>query len=302
MIFSGEQFEISLGEQRATIVEVGGGVREYEVGGRAVLDPYPADAMCDGAHGAPLIPWPNRLAEGQYTFDRVEYQVPLTEPQKENAIHGFMMWRPWRAVEHEADRVLMSAELHPMEGYPFRLSLQIAYELRESGLTVTTTAENSGDDTCPFGHGQHPYLSPGGGLIDECELQLAGRTRISTDRRRQLPKGRFAVNGSEYDFLEARRLGATEIDFAFTDLDRDDEGRAWTRLTGSDGVCASIWVDRSYPFVETYTGDTLTPGRARRGLGTEPMTCAPDAFNNGDGLIRLEPGESFTGAWGAQLS
>ena len=63
-----------------------------------------------------------------------------------------------------------------------------------------------------------------------------------------------------------------------------------------------LWVDEVYPFVETYTGDTLAPDRARRGLGTEPMTCAPDAFNSGDGLIRLEPGESFTGTWGALLS
>jgi aldose 1-epimerase len=59
---SGEQFAIARGEQQAIVVEVGGGVRSYEVGSRPVLDPYPADAMCDGAHGAPLIPWPNRLA------------------------------------------------------------------------------------------------------------------------------------------------------------------------------------------------------------------------------------------------
>ena len=62
---SGEQFEIVHGEHRATIVEVGGGVREYAVGDRQVLDPYARDAMCDGAHGAPLIPWPNRLADGR---------------------------------------------------------------------------------------------------------------------------------------------------------------------------------------------------------------------------------------------
>ena len=63
---SGEQFEIAHGDQRATIVEVGGGVREYRVGDRDVLDPYPRDAVCDGAHGAPLIPWPNRLGDGRY--------------------------------------------------------------------------------------------------------------------------------------------------------------------------------------------------------------------------------------------
>ncbi|MDQ3424007.1 MAG: aldose epimerase, partial [Actinomycetota bacterium] len=58
---SGAQFEISAGDQRATIVEVGGGVRAYTCGDRAVLDPYPVDAICDGARGAPLVPWPNRL-------------------------------------------------------------------------------------------------------------------------------------------------------------------------------------------------------------------------------------------------
>lgn len=68
---SGEQFEISYGEQRATIVEVGAGVREYVVGERPVLDPYPLQAMCDGGHGAPLIPWPNRIADGRYRFDDV---------------------------------------------------------------------------------------------------------------------------------------------------------------------------------------------------------------------------------------
>ena len=90
---SGKQYEIRFGDQRATIVEVGGGVRAYAVAGRPVLDPYPEEAMCDGAHGAPLIPWPNRLGDGRYRFDGVDYQVALSEPGKCNAIHGFLRWR-----------------------------------------------------------------------------------------------------------------------------------------------------------------------------------------------------------------
>jgi aldose 1-epimerase len=35
---SGRQFDISFGEQRATIVEVGGGIREYRVAERDVLE------------------------------------------------------------------------------------------------------------------------------------------------------------------------------------------------------------------------------------------------------------------------
>src|SRR5487761_1105578 len=118
---SGGQFEISSGRQRATIVEVGGGIREYVVDRRLVLDPYPLDAMCDGAHGMVLVPWPNRLADGRYRFDGVDYQVALTEPEKANAIHGFLRWRSWRAIEHTCSRIVMATRLHPMMGYPFSL-------------------------------------------------------------------------------------------------------------------------------------------------------------------------------------
>src|SRR5207237_9874776 len=146
---SGEEYGIAHGDQQATIVEVGGGVREYSRGGRAVLDPYDVASMCDGAHGTPLIPWPNRLADGRYRFDGRDYQVALTEPAKGNAIHGFLRWRPWRATRHEADRVVMAATLFPCTGYPFLLDVSVDYRLGDDGLTATTTATNSGDRPCP---------------------------------------------------------------------------------------------------------------------------------------------------------
>jgi aldose 1-epimerase len=59
----------------------------------------------------------------------------------------------------------------------------------------------------------------------------------------------------------------------------------------------TLWVDESYPHLMVFTGDPL-PDVARRSLAVEPMTCQPDAFNSGDGLILLEPGEAITSAWG----
>ena len=32
------------------------------------------------------------------------------------------------------------------------------------------------------------------------------------------------------------------------------------------------------------------------------MTCAPNAFSSGDGLVLLEPGESHVAAWGITLA
>ena len=298
---SGEQFDIRFGDQRAIIVEVGGGVRVYEVAGRNVLDPYPVENMCDGAHGPPLIPWPNRLGDGRYRFDGVDYQVALSEPDKRNAIHGFLRWRSWHAAEHAADRVVMATRLSPLTGYPFTLDVNVDYRLGADGLTVVTTATNVGDQACPYGCGQHPYLSPGTGLIDDCILQLDAATRILTDDERQLPTDE-TVEGTDFDFRDGKTLGDLQLDVAFTDLDRDDNGRAWVRLAAPDGAAAELWVDEHYPIIESYTGDTLAPGRRRRGLGTEPMTCPPNAFQTGESVIRLEPGQSMTTTWGARLA
>lgn len=229
--------------------------------------------------------------------------MALSEPEKMNAIHGFLRWRAWRATEHESNRIVMRTRLHPLQGYPFTLDLRIVYEIGRDGLQVTTRAKNIGTDACPYGHGHHPYLSAGvGRLIDDCELQFEARTRITTDPERQLPTGSTPVRGTRFDFSDPRRIGELEIDDPFCELARDDLGRGWIRLLGPDGACAELWVDESYPLIELYTGDTLAPGRARRGLGTEPMTCPPNAFASGEGLARLEPGASYTTIWGARLS
>jgi aldose 1-epimerase len=297
---SGEQFELVYGEQRASVVEVGGGIREYAVAERPALDPYPLEAMCDGGHGTPLIPWPNRLADGRYSFDEVDYQLSLSEPANRNAIHGLLRWRPWRALAREADRVTMAARIHPMTGYPFALDVSIEYRLGEDGLTVSTTSMNIGDRACPYGAGQHPYLSPGNGPIDECTLELGARTRILLDER-QLPNGSEPVAGGELDFAAARRLGEQCIDCALTDLERDAVGRACARLSAPDGATVELWADESYTVLQLFTGDTLSPARRRLGLAVEPMTCQPNAFRSGVGLVRLEPGESLTTRWGVRL-
>jgi aldose 1-epimerase len=298
---SGEQFEISHGDQRAVLVEVGGGVRSYTVADRDVLEPYDEHAMCDGGHGTPLIPWPNRLADGAYTWDGITHQVPITEVAKHNAIHGLLRWHNWRAVARAGDRVRLGIRLHPMPGYPFLLDVAVDYRLDAAGLTVTTSATNLGASAAPFACGQHPYLSPGGAGVDEGTLQLDAAAWIDTDNPRQLPTGVLPVAGSDRDFRKPRRLGAQQLDTAFTDLARDADGRAAARLTGADGRTVECWVDRSYPILQIFTGDTLAPHRRRRGLGCEPMSAPPNALATGQGVLRLAPGATSTHTWGVRL-
>jgi aldose 1-epimerase len=298
---SGAQHELAAGSHRATVVEVGAALREYAVDGREVVEPFDVAGMADGAHGAVLVPWPNRIADGRYVFDGVEHQLSLTEPAKHNAIHGLLRWVQWRAVRHDETRVTLATRLHPQPGYPFDLHVQVAYALDDGGLTVTTTATNLGGRACPYGTGQHPYLSAGGGLLDECTATVPARTRITTDAERQLPTGREPVDGTPYDLRAGRALDGLRLDDAFTDLERDGDGRARASLRTPDGLTRELWVGQSYRYLQAYSGDTLAPERRRRGLAMEPMTCPPDAFRSGTDVQRLEPGESTTAEWGVRL-
>lgn len=298
---SGTQHVIRSGAQEAVVVEVGGGIRSYSVAGRDVLQPYPADAMCDGAHGAPLIPWPNRLDGGRYTFDGVPQQVPITEPGLGNAIHGLTRWLSWGAVEHTADAVTMGLTLRPSPGYPHTLELRVRYALGEDGLSVRTTARNTGAGDCPYAHGQHPYLSPGPGSLDECRLEFGAATRILVDPERRLPAGTLATAGTEFDFGGGRALRGRVLDDAFTDLSRDGGGRAWATLSCPDGRRVRLWADRAFGYLEVFTGDTLAPGRRREGIAVEPMTAPPNAFATGEGVVRLAPGRAAESNWGVVL-
>ncbi len=297
---SGQQFRLTFGDQIVTVVEVGAAVREFRVGERDVFQSYAESALSSGFHGAVLLPWPNRLADGRYEFDGEQYQLPISEPARMTALHGLSPWRPWSLVAQEPDRLVLTLALLPSPGYPFFLDTMVEYRLGQHGLEVRTTSRNVGDRACPYAVGFHPWLSAGDAMLDECTLTLDATHRFVTDDR-LLPIAEEEVAGTPYDFREPRRLEALVLDDAFTGVPRTADGSAWVKLAAPDGATAAIWMDGSCDYWQLCTGDMLPPHQARRGLAAEPMTAAPNAFVTGRGLRRLEPGDSVTTTWGACL-
>jgi aldose 1-epimerase len=293
------QVELACGEQRVAVVTLGGGLRSYEVGGRAVLDGFPAGERPKSGRGQVLVPWPNRIDHGSYEFDGKRMQLPLTEPENGNAIHGLVRRAVWNVGDQTPDRVVLDYLLEPQPGYPFALALSIEYALSDDGLRVTTTARNVGPAPCPYGCGQHPYLTLGTATVDPLRLEVPADTVFFSDER-GLPDGSAPVSGTEYDFRAGRTIGATVLDNAFTGLERDAAGRANVLLDEPDGGSGlTLWVDESYPYLMVFTGDPL-PDVARRAVAVEPMTCPPNAFRSGESLIRLAPGESTASTWGIE--
>jgi len=288
---SGEQVELAFGEQQVVVVGVGAGLRTYSIGGRAVIDGYDAGELCHAGRGQLLVPWPNRIEDGSYEFAGRTHQVPLNEPARQNAIHGLVRWAHWSIADRAADRVAFEHVLYPQPGYPFALELRVEYSLSEDGLTVRTEATNAGSETAPYGAGSHPYLAVEQEVVDGVELRVPAATVLIADER-GLPVRSASVADEGLDFRESRPIGPARLDHCFTDLERDGDGRVEVRLGTT-----TLWADESYPYLMVFTGDPL-PDVARRSLAVEPMTCAPNAFRSGEGLIRLKRGRAHVGSWG----
>lgn len=295
---TGVHHELRLGDQTAVVVEAGGGLRTYVIADRPVLDGFAAGDRIDGGRGQLLAPWPNRIGDGRYRWADQDLQLPLTEVAARNAIHGLLRWVSWALVDRDEARVVLTATVWPQPGYPFTIVVHTTYELTDVGLSITVTARNNGAAAAPYGVGQHPYLTVGTELVDDAVLLLPASRWVRSDDR-GLPVGTEPVEGTGYDFRTPRPIGAQVLDTAYAGLARDDSGRAVVRLAHpSEGHGVDLWLGEGAEHLQVFTGDTLHSSRRRHGLAVEPMSCPPDAFNSGVGLVALEPGAAHTMRWG----
>jgi len=294
---TGRQLELRRGGVSAVVTEVGATLRALEVGGLSILQGFPADGMPEASRGQVLIPFPNRVDRGRYAFHGRSLELPLDEPDRTNAMHGLVRWLNWAPLSSTPSRLVMGLVLHARDGYPFVLSLRVAYTLTPSGLRVRQSARNFGAVPAPYGAGFHPYLTVGTPRIDECILRLPARTSFLVNAR-MIPTGRAGVAGTPLDFREPRAIGDSVMDTGFTDLERDADGLARVELAAPSGrPRLSVLLDRGYPFLQVFTGDGLPDEVRRRAIAIEPYTCAANAFNNGLGLHVLAPGECFSSVW-----
>jgi aldose 1-epimerase len=299
---TGAQYDIAAGDFQATITELGAGLRALSLRGRPIIRTYDADELPPAGAGQLLAPWPNRIDHGRYAFGGASHQLDISEPARDNAIHGLTRWASWRVTAQAPDHVELGLDLLGRSGYPFCLELRAGYRLSvDAGLEVTVTARNSGSRTAPFGTGAHPYFITSSGLVDECELQIpAARWQPTSDRG--IPAGEPRdVTGSAFDFRVSRKIGDLSLDHAFTALAADAEGRAWASVSGPTAQIA-VWLGPGYRWLQVFTGDPLGPEARRRALAIEPMTCPPNAFVTGIDLGTVEPGEGVTHRWGVQAT
>ncbi|WP_033197000.1 aldose 1-epimerase family protein [Agromyces italicus] len=309
---SGRQFSIAAHGYTAEIASVGASLRTLRFDGRDLVVPFDADEVRPGYRGVTLAPWPNRIVDGRYTFGGEEYQVPLTEPSRGQALHGLASWLDFAPRVVEASRVVLAAVIEPQAGYPFRVEVEVEYALGADGLTQTVTGRNLGADAAPWGTGPHPYLIAGAGRVDDWTFELPAAEVLTVTPDRLSPVAVEPVEAHpEFDFRAPRAIEGTFIDHAFTGLVASPAGdvdgavdvgaEASTYrvvLTAPDGTGVEMVWDAACPWVQVHTADTPAADATHRiGLAVEPMTCPPDAFNSGVDLVVLQPGAESSASW-----
>ncbi|PIF02315.1 MAG: aldose epimerase, partial [Propionibacterium sp.] len=240
---SGNQYEIVSGEHHAVITEVGATLRSYNYAGREVILSFAEDKTPISRQGQHLIPWPNRIKDGQYSFQDTKYQLPINEHARNNAIHGLTAWTPWELIELYPTMVRLRNTIFPQPGWPAILKCDLIHEFDDNGLTTTIEVKNLGETDAPFGYGAHPYFQfdcP----IDEIELTATFDSQLQVDDR-LLPTE--LVKAPAVDGV----IGSTSYDTAFT-LTEPDSG-IWNIALRHEDQKTTIWGDENLPWVQIYT-------------------------------------------------
>jgi aldose 1-epimerase len=246
--------------------------------------------------GAKLSPFPNRIKEGSYVFDGIVYHLPCNDVP--NALHGLLWNASFEIKEERIDQdaavlVLEKKYNKEVEGFPFCYTLEIEYRLGDEGFSCKTTIVNTSTGTIPIGDGWHPYLNVGLSTIDRLQLQIPSDTLVELDEF-LIPTGNYI---KDMTFQSPSPLKDIALDHCY-ELE-PIERRVETLLIDSvQHVTLVLWQESGpygYNFIQVYTPSD------RQSIAVEPMSCAPDAFNNNNGLFLLEPEDSVSLLFGIRL-
>ena len=242
------------------------------------------DAIANATAGfksSKLSPFVCRLQHGKYTFGDTAYTIEGFY-LGEHAIHGLLFNTSFEIIETKSTELESSVTFsHHYQGtdpgYPFHFTLQITWKLSAGNtLQVVTKATNNHNSAIPFSDGWHPYFVMGE-TIDTATLSFTTNKQLEFSED-LLPTGNTIEDNR---FVGGQKMEGVFLDNCFL-LDNLTDCKHSCTLK-NDAVTLTITPSKQYPYLQIYTPPH------RKSIAIENLTSAPDSFNNGIGLIVIEP-------------
>ena len=145
--------------------------------------------------GAKLIPFPNRINNGIYLHNDVEYKLPLNFIAQKHAIHGLVYNKPFKITKNKVtkSKAILTLEYtgNKLIGYPFNFLVSITYILSSKGFKCITSITNNDNLQIPVGDGWHPYFIMNR-KVNDLFLKIPSTKKISVDNR-MIPTGKVVM-------------------------------------------------------------------------------------------------------------
>lgn len=292
------------GEYVSILPEIGGTivdmVLDFNGNLKSIIDGYKSESDLKEIHessykSSKLFPFPNRIKDGHYSFDGTVYELKINEKPRNNAIHGLVHNKSFSLVDQKdgdtsASIILKYSYNADDTGFPFAYEFDIEYKwTKYIKFSCKTTIKNTGSKVFPYGDGWHPYFKTDD-IVDNLYFQFPAVKSFKTDNR-SIPTGKTTPYS---EFNQLSLIGDTVFDTCF-ELNTEDSKAEIVIFNKKANFGYKIWQEigfEKYNYLQIYTPDH------RQSIAIEPMTCIPDAFNNGTGLIELAPGTANEISWG----
>lgn len=237
--------------------------------------------------GYPLIPYSNRIANGQFSFDGQDYRLTPNMRGEKHSIHGNAWEHEWQIAQHDADRAILFFDHKPRDGrdfaeWPFPYRAVISFILSGEALQIEILVANRGTSMQPVGFGFHPFF------LRTPDMRVAFHARgVWENDAAHLPN-RLLSSSGEWDFASSQSVESRDIDHCFAGWAHE------ARLSYPEaGYNINMMATSNFDHLVMFTSPE------KPFVALEAVTNMNDAIHHPElldaGLSILRPGESISG-------